>query len=530
MSYSPHRVSCVFILCAVLFLMVRTGSGEVSDAEYSFTRPVDALRTEIQSGKDVARVNAVLDRARSLVDEPLVVREVEFPPEKYVGEPKHLVEAGKADVALRFLQAVYDVGASRQLAEQLPLLAAAYRLTGEKPLLDRIVAQLEEVLTWDPLQRWGWGGDNKGVWLATGASIQGLALTLHLLPEGALPVEILSRVQALLEREIGYVVDDWENKRPWYVKSHAVNMNQWVVPASGLVIACTALGRENHAEAYEYGIARLEETLAALGEEGAYCEGFTYAGSWTVPSLLLTGRFMAMNGDKRLLDHPFLKGFPVWYAHHFQPGRMLINCFDCWTASRNMYDDEIYLAPIITQVAALCDHPYLNWVIQEQLDGPAKGFYALLLLAGDPNRVQEPPLYGAYEHARRVNWRSSWADDASGVWVRGGHSQDKHDHHDRGHVNFTVAGQPVLIESGTPSYRQEGIKQMQSLVGHNVLQVGGETSSPKVHANIDVRCLDETGGEVIVHAAGNYEKAKTWDRDVAWDAQELTVKDRVAVR
>jgi hypothetical protein len=51
-----------------------------------------------------------------------------------------------------FALAMSDVGTCRAINEELPLLAMAYRFTGDETLKDRIVAQLEETATWSPLQ------------------------------------------------------------------------------------------------------------------------------------------------------------------------------------------------------------------------------------------------------------------------------------------------------------------------------------------------------------------------------------------
>lgn len=39
---------------------------------------------------------------------------------------------------------------------ELPIIAAAYRLTGGEALRKRVLAQLSEMATWSPLQRPGW--------------------------------------------------------------------------------------------------------------------------------------------------------------------------------------------------------------------------------------------------------------------------------------------------------------------------------------------------------------------------------------
>ncbi len=128
--------------------------------------------------------------------------------------------------------------------------------------------------------------------------------------------------------------------------------------------------------------------------------------------------------------------------------------------------------------------------------------------------------------------------------MRGGHASDDHDHQDRGHVNFIVAGRPVLIEAGLSSYGiPEHPTHYSSVAGHNVLQIGALAPAAltrdalrtagqildRAHrsAPLDVRRLDASGGEVAVDVSGCYEGLVRWVRVATWTATELTVRDEV---
>jgi hypothetical protein len=127
-----------------------------------------------------------------------------------------------------------------------------------------------------------------------------------------------------------------------------------------------------------------------------------------------------------------------------------------------------------------------------------------------------------------VNWRSSWADDADGVWVRGGHPLDGHDHLDRGHVNYIVRGKPLLIEAGTPDYDNPVINTLYSTVaGHNVLEVEG-IKPKRASAPILVTRLDASGSDLMVDGTACYPGLKKWQRRVTWNQSQLTVKDHVS--
>jgi hypothetical protein len=296
-----------------------------------------------------------------------------------------------------------------------------------------------------------------------------------------------------------------------------------VLPTEGLVRACLVLGREKHPKQYELGVGNLMAALDAQGSEGEFCEGIGYA-TFTVDSMLHAAHAMAAAGDRRALDHPFLRRFPTWMAEHLQPGRFRVNCFDAGGARTPRADEG--LRGLLSLFVLLTDDPVARWSLERQFSGPSDDLVGLLALATRGSR-REPPCFAVYDGARRVNWRGSWADDSSGVWVRGGHPLDGHDHHDRGHVNFIYRGKPILIEAGTPSYDNPRIHtEYSTVVGHNVLEVPG-TSTKKTPAPIEVRRLDAAGGEVVVDPTAGYASLERWQRGVRWTDGEVNVVDAV---
>jgi len=450
-----------------------------------------------------------------------------------------------------FALAMSDFAACSTLAGELPLLAAAYRVTGEPAFRDRVVAQLEEMKTWSPLQRPGWTlyypgarlpeGEEDGNWLATGCGVRAIADTLDIVPAGSLETALTVALHALLEGEVAGVVDDWQSKRPWFVRSNNPITNQWVLPTEGLVRACLVLGADAHKDAYELGVGNLLEALDAHGPNGEFEEGIGYA-SFTVTSMLHAARAMALEGDRRAIDHPFLKNFPRWMVHHFQPADMFINCFDAGAARGGAARSR----PLLSMLAVCTGSPVARWALAERAGGPSHdlaGLAARTLPVVDDDAA--PALFAAYERATRVNWRDSWDNDGTGVWVRGGHPLDQHDHRDRGHVNFISKGRPILIEAGTPYYSHPLMgSHMASGVGHNVLQLGTETPDAVnagatlvrngwqqrgVVAPITVRRLDAAGGEVALEVTGGYEGLAAWRREVAWDSEAVTVRDDVVL-
>lgn len=450
-----------------------------------------------------------------------------------------------------FALAMSDFAACNALAGELPVLSAAYRLTGEPLFLERVTAQLEEMAGWSPLQRPGWTlyapghrlpADGKdGNWLATGCGVRAIADALDILPPGALRPELIARLRALLEGEIAGVADDWSAKRPWFVSSDNPVTNQWVLPTEGLARACLVLGVETHREAYELGVRNLTRALDAHGAHGEFEEGFGYAG-FTVTSLANAAFAMAAAGDRRAIDHPFLKNFPTWYLHHLQPGKMVVNCFDAGGA----YDKMAGMRPLLSLLAVCTADPACLWGL-DQVGGPSEDLPGLAArgFPADAPRAA-PALFAQYERAARVNWRSSWEENATGVWVRGGHALDQHDHQDRGHVNFILHGNPILIEAGTPSYSHPLMMTHYATgVGHNVLQFG--TAAPERRgdageyvwfpgwqkrggvAPIHAARLDAAGGALDVDGTACYDGLARWIRQVTWDSAALAVRDEVAL-
>jgi hypothetical protein len=309
-----------------------------------------------------------------------------------------------------------------------------------------------------------------------------------------------------------------------------------------LIEACLFLGVEEHREAYELGVRNMLMALDSHGSQGEFEEGFGYA-SFTLTSMLHAAHAMAAAGDRRGIDHPFLQNFPTWFVHHFQPGDMTINCFDAGPA----YDAAERARPLLSLLAVCLDSPVAKWALAKQVGGPTSdvpGLFARAQLRGASGKP--PALFASYERATRVNWRSSWRNDATGVWVRGGHRLDQHDHQDRGHVNFIWRGRPILIEAGTPDYGNRLMHVEYSTgVGHNVLQLGTnipanpfqpEKPPPlpgwqqrRAIAPVSVHRLDAKGGDVTVSCESGYENLIRWQRRVTWRTECLTVSDDVVL-
>jgi hypothetical protein len=434
--------------------------------------------------------------------------------------------------------AMSDVGTAAIISSELPQLAFAYRCSGEEVFRARIISQLEETANWSPLQRPGWSlylpapdpvpaAYWDGSWLATGMGIRGIADALELMPAGSVPPELMEKLRVLLRAEIETITDDWKLKRGWFRSGNGKpQTNQWVLPTEGLIRACLVLGKDRYATEYELGVANLLRALDVQGKQGEFCEGIGYS-MMTVSSMLAAANAMAAQGDTRAIEHPFLHSFPTWVVHHMQPGRFRVNCFDSRSAGTPRNDGST--RNLLENLAVFAQSQTAAWALNSLYDGPTTSLVGLLART-IKLPAEAPPGFAFYDGpARRVNWRSSWADDADGVWVRGGHPLDGHDHLDRGHVNYIVRGKPLLIEAGTPDYDNPVINTLYSTVaGHNVLEVEG-IKPKKASAPILVTRLDASGSDLMVDGTACYPGLKQWQRRVTWNQSQLTVKDHVSV-
>lgn len=469
---------------------------------------------------------------------------------KYTVRPPHMSALADKEWEI-FCLSQADNNAGALLKGELPRLAAAAVLTGETPLRERVLDQLEELATWEPLERRGWTlrnskphftGDD-GAWLGTGWLVRAIADSVDLLGPESLPPKLRAALDARLEAEIAAMDQDWVKKRTWYFRSQAAHSNQWILPQEALVRACLVLGVDHRRASYERGVANLLRAMDAQGPQGEFVEGLRYSGI-SVESLYSIARAAARAGDDRLRRHPFLTRFPTWLVHHFQPGGFLVNAFDSPYSSRGHLSRD---QGLLATAAFVAGSPHALWALRTRAGFPAT-LDGLLAAAMPPAQAAPPPLWADYALATRLNWRSSWDDDrAAGFWLRGGHPGDFHDHMDRGHVNFIIGRQPLLIEAGTLTYAvPNNATHLRSVAGHNVLQIGDAAPERLKPAELNragqimtregraapiaVDRMDHAGGAATVDLSRCYASLVRWQRRVQWDASAVTIDDEVELK
>ena len=552
---NPHR-RC-FVSCALSFVVAfsaaaadRPGStaGEkaISPA-VSYFEALKQLPAKLRNDPvRLQQMQTILKEAERIRDLPLVGRassleELENRGGRRLGgidKRTYAVQKVDAKKANIFAIASSDLENTAMIGRDLPLLAAAYVVTGESSYLDRIIAQLTETVQWEPLQRPGWElytathslppDGNDGVWLATGQGLAAICQTLAILPEGAIPADLMAKIRQQLKREVARITKDWTDKKMWFVKNNVPTTNQWIVPAAGQAMACSVLGKEADPVSYELAVANLLQSIQGLGDDGSTSEGTEYSQHWTAPFLYMAAQALGRAGDDRLISHGFFQNYPRWLALRYQPGQWMVNASDNWGGARGLYYRN---ASDFARLVSLTQNGELAWTLRNVIKVLPYDCYGLLSLTIPDEELKAPPQWALYERGRCAIWRSGWGENDSGVWVRGGDSRDGHDHYDRGHVNFIVDGKAVLIESGTPGYDDPRKREyFDSVAGHNVLQVGTNLYPAKVPALITVNKMDAAGGDLTVAAGVGYPEVERWTRHVTWNKRHLEVTDEVVLK
>lgn len=534
---TPQTILCHLSIACLMttHLLANTTDLATDSGVISFGERLDRLNAEETN----AEIEQILEKAMKIARGPILERAysmADMDPDsgRRVADSRakgRSLEERKPEAAEPFALASGDMGASRILFEELPLLSGAYRITGSPEIEDYLIRQLQEIVTWKPFQRPGWTlphrndelpPEGDGVWLATGTMLQTLALVFEILPDDSLPDELEQSVRNRMREEIELTYENWTRKIPWYVQKEASHSNQWIVPASGMLIGALSLGEEDLQDAYKLGLESLAQSLSNTGSDGSMNEGYIYALSWSMRALILANHFMLEAGNQQFAENGFFQNLPGWIALFFQPGGNLVNAFDGF---RTQMGEVKAVRPDVTFVAGITGDPSLRWIINNVLDEPSPDFSGLLVLSESAESVQ-PELWGVFEKSAMLVWRSSWEYDASGLWIRGGDVDDFHDHHDRGHINFIVGGIPILIESGTPGYSHPRKKEdYDSALGHNTLRWGDEIFPQKAPAKIDIKEISNTGGTATINLDSVYNRIESYTRTVNWGPRSLKVTD-----
>ena len=391
---------------------------------------------------------------------------------------------------------------------------------------------LNAMIKHQPLQRPGWtltstsselpsGGD--GVWLATNWGISGIVDMLNILGD-KVPPSTRDSLKSLLRAEVAGIVRDWAEKRPWFVNSKAITSNQWIEPNIGLVKACLYLGDPALLAAYNLGVENLALTIEALGADGAFLEGVSYA-SMTLGPLFEVLRDLKANGDLRCHDFPFVNNAWRWMMQMQMPGQQLVNSYDSRMSSLPDWATSTPLPSLISAALSSSDPtavPTLKGMFPKGL-GSAIGIRYQAAI-DESTGTGTLPNFAFFKSQEHLVWRSAWQppslthQTALGIWLRGGSRRESHTHRDQGQVSIYCGNRIVLMDCGTPDYSDTEINEKYAqAAGHGIMQIG--ELLPRgiaVDAPVSVMQLSTSGGAVKIDTTAAYQGVKLCTREVSW--------------
>lgn len=439
-----------------------------------------------------------------------------------------------------------DVNQAAYLRQYGVELAVVVAWRDDPVLLARAVAMLDAFADHRPLQRSGYtltaddltmpaGGD--GVWLATAWGISGIVEMLDVLGD-RVPAPIREKLNLLLREEVLRMCEDWADRRPWFVRVHTPVSNQWLEPSLALVQACLHLKDPQLAPCYDLGVENIAQTLAALGSDGAFLEGFSYANQSAGP-LFDAVRAVRANGDSRLDRFAYLDHAWEWFAHMNLGAGVLVHTYDSrmmvrpdWARSAPTPSEaSVYLSsstPTALQTARF---------LLPDADASITGVrYAFALDASGGAGPMPLPTFASFPSQGQVVWRTAWEAPATAapkemsIVIRAGAAGENHVQRDNGQVTVMNGRRFVLMESGTPDYGATGYEDRYAgAAGHSVMQVSPvQPASLPTPCTMTVRSLDASGGALGMDLSSASRLARSSTRDVSWNAAgRIVIEDAV---
>jgi hypothetical protein len=451
--------------------------------------------------------------------------------------------------AAQFALAMSDCAQAHKLRSDGVLLALCAARSGDQRYIEHCLRILREANRWSPLQRPGWtaysatitvpaGGD--GVWLATAWGTSGIIDMLQILGDHV-PIELRTSLNEQLRSEVRRIVADWADQRPWYVRSRAAQSNQWIEPSVALVKACLYLGDPSLRDAYDLGVENIGRSLNRLGSDGAFPEGVSYAAMTFEPLFDCLANLRA-NGDFRCHATGFARNAWSWFAQMMMPGAKFVNCDDSGMSSVPTWARSTPLPGMVAAVLGSDEPGAIRAMSRLFPRGNTSLHGVKYQIALDESSQHTPaslPTFAYFPSRHLLVWRSAWegpadAQQALGLWFKGGSINDAHCHRDQGHLSVYAGDRPVLIEAGTPNYATPWFdRDYASARGHGIMQVGEVAPrSLPVEAPMTVHQLDESGGSASVDCSRAYMGAKcirrvTWNAPGLIEIRDTTSFDRV---
>jgi hypothetical protein len=263
---------------------------------------------------------------------------------------------------------------------------------------------------------------------------------------------------------------------PWW--AHDLN-NWYTVIIGGLGIAGMALAGD-HPDAgrlVEISRPRMQRYLSIYGADGSFNESVAYSSATRLPVAYFNALYYhSSGGDNPLARKPFPQT-AEWTLYAALPGGR----FAAFGDGRPELDDRM---GFVTAISAATRDPVIQDFAVRHL-GTSANPYALLWFDPDLPRSSPAgklPLGRVFpENSGLIFSRSSWDPDTPEMIVYGKSRQaQNHGHNDVGQVCIDMRGQPMIVDTGSPSsYPEDFFDENRfryynaSVSGHNVLMFGG---------------------------------------------------------
>ncbi|MGJ3243824.1 MAG: heparinase II/III domain-containing protein [Opitutales bacterium] len=462
---------------------------------------------------------AFLDHARLvgqsdlLVDDPASAVEIFL--ENDEGEPL-LEQATPASPAER--QRAVERARLREAAQvfgrQVPVLAAAWRLSGDDWFADALEATLAEMSR--RLDAFAQRYPRSGLpgWTYV---LQGLAQVEVYLARGPVPQGMERFAYRFFRKDMADAKLRLTSRAPEVWDSTDARA------LTGLLSGMIFFQEQSDTEVIRAAFQLLERFIDSLGPRGETGGGLTRERA--IGGQLLEAVAIASTQDPDLWEKPVLREMVGWWLDHLMPGRHTVNYGDTPEASLWPRQSDSTTAAL-SLLAVYARSPTALWALRTQFDSTPTGLPHLVangLMAFSPSPA--PPPFGHSKAQPLVAWRDHWDPLSNGLWVKGGRLRDKREHADRGHLSLYSQGRPVLIEAGMPELSDPNLeKGFRPVRAHNTLQLD-DLDPIRGNAPITVRRLDTDGGNIRVDNSANYLALAVAWRDVIWDAREVLVID-----
>jgi hypothetical protein len=341
---------------------------------------------------------------------------------------------------------------SRKCLKRVTYLSFMYRMTGQKPYLDRAE---KEMLTAAGFSDW-----NPSHYLDTGEMTAALAIGYDWL-YADLSQETRDKIRkALVEKGIQPSFE--KNGSNWWVNA-PMNWNQ--VCNGGLTLGALAIAQEEPTLAEDVirrAVNGVQKAMNVYLPDGAYPEGPGYWGYGTVYNvLMLSAMDTAMGTDFELSRHPGFAKTGDYYLQMTGPTGYFFNYADC--GRRGGVNESIFwLAAHYNQPRVIWNETaslrqYKPFLLKNDAAEQGRAFLPMLLIwsksFAQPATPKTLCWFGQGENPVAV-LRGGWEAEATYLAIKGGTPRASHGHMDVGSFVLDAGGIRWAIDLGSQDYNR----------------------------------------------------------------------------